>query len=132
VAGQPAVVVAGDRPGEVDEVDEGLEVVAGLVTAGVAEPEDLAGFGVARWVGVADWEGVVDGLGRGERDGLGAGVDVAGTGMDVLGVGCGAATEAGAGRTRMYSAYTARNATVSTMVEVRGRRVSRRRRPGGR
>ena len=33
---------------------------------------------------------------------------------------------AGAGLTRKYSTATARNSTISTMVEVRGRRAARR------
>lgn len=87
-----------------------------------------------------------DGLGVGElRDGRGDGVRVrAGAGLGrALGLGGGAGTTAddglacGAGRTIRYSASTAANSPLSTMVDVRGRPVMphprwRRRCPGRR
>ena len=85
-----------------------------------AEPD-----GVAERGGVAEWLG--SGVRVGLADGTGLDVDGVGTGVGVLlTAGWGAATEAGVGRTRMYSANTARNATVRTMVEVRGRMASSR------
>ena len=86
--------------------------------------------------GVAEPDGVAERLDPGVRVGLadGTGLDVDGvrTGVAVLlTVGWGAATDGGVGRTRMYSANTARNATVRMMVEVRGRMPSSRLRSRG-
>ena len=106
----------GVGPGEPDGDEPGA--VPSPEVSGVAEPD-----------GVAERGDVAERLGSGVRvglsDGTGLGVDGAGTGVGVLlTAGWGAATEAGVGRTRMYSANTARNATVRTMVEVRGRMAS--------
>ena len=101
----------GDGPGEPDS-GEGDEVG---VTDGVGVTE-----------GEAERAGLAERPGCGVRDGLGdavpgAGLDEDGAGLDA-GTGWVAAAGAGvAGLTRMYSAKVARNRTVSTTVEVRGR-----------
>ena len=108
----------GVGPGEPDAGDGDDPGVA--PSPEVSEPD-----GVAERGGVAEWLG--SGVRVGLADGAGLDVDGAGTGVGVLlTVGWGTATEAGVGRTRMYSANTARNATVRTMVEVRGRKASSR------
>lgn len=113
-------------PGEPDAGDgDDPGAVPSPEVSGVAEPD-----------GVAERGGVAEPLVSGVRVGLadGTGLDVDGVGTDfavLLTVGWGAATEAGVGRTRMYNANTARNATVRTMVEVRGRMASSRLRSRG-
>jgi hypothetical protein len=113
----------GDGPGEPDTGDDD--------ELGVAATE-----GVADAVGVAERDGVGERLGRGLRDGLGerAGLEADGVGRGTevwVPVGWSAAVT-GTGRTRMYSASTPRNTTASTMVEVRGRLLTRCLRSGGR
>ena len=86
---------------------------------GVADP-----VGVGDAVGVAEWLGVRDGLADGDRTGLGT--DRTGVGTELEGSGrCCSPADVGTGRTRMYSASTARNRPEMTSVEVRGRPVTR-------
>ncbi|MGH3154289.1 MAG: hypothetical protein ACRDOB_26690 [Streptosporangiaceae bacterium] len=90
------------------------------------------GTGDPSWPGVAEAEADADGeaerVGLGLCDGVRVGLDGVGVGV-VLGLTAGPTTPAGAGtgRTRKYRASTARNSTVSTMVEVRGRLAAGRR-----
>jgi hypothetical protein len=105
----------------------------------------VPGVGVCVWLGVGVPDG--DGLavrvglavreGLGDRDGVGTGEDLTG-GAGVVDVGAGFACRvcctmpADTGRTRMYSASTARNSPIMTRVEVRGRAVTARSRSRGR
>jgi hypothetical protein len=96
---------------------------------GATDPDDAGdpdGVGVADRVDERD--GVGERLGRGLREGRGDGdgvyADAVGLGV-VTGVTTVWAAGAGTGRTRMYSASTARNRPLSTMVEIRGRLPSR-------
>ncbi len=103
----------GDRLGDTDGVPDG------------------GGLSVGEPVGVGDW------VGRGGCDELG---DLVGLGAGPEGLGveeglvAGWTTPAGAGtgRTRMYSASTARNRPLITSVEVRGRPLMRHPRSPGR
>ncbi len=79
-------------------------------------------------LGVAD--GLTDGERVGEGDRVGVGTDRVGVGDtvgDELGVTADGTVAAGTGigRTRMYSASTARNKPEMIRVEVRGRRFTR-------
>ena len=98
--------------------------------AGVANDDPL-GAGEGEPDGVTDGLGVRDGLGDGEDgDGDGGretGDGELGAGLEVPGFPPGWDAPAGAdtGRTRMYSASTARNRPEMTRVEVRGRPLMR-------
>jgi len=124
IHGKTAVGMAG-----LDAVapDQGrLEVGDGPGEPDTGDDDEL---GVAATVGVAERDGVGERLGRGLCDGLGerAGLEADGVGLGTevwVPVGWSAAVT-GTGRTRMYSASTPRNATASTMVEVRGRLLTR-------
>jgi hypothetical protein len=112
------------------------------VGAGPADPDtgDGDGLGVTDADDVADADGVAERdwlgerLGRGRCDSLGDGLGER-TGLGADGVGLGtvagvpagwvAAAGTGVGRTRKYSASTPRKTAVSTMVEVRGRLITR-------
>lgn len=106
---------------------------------GAAEPRDGDGEGAAVAGGLAVRVALgvrpaglgTDRAGPGDR--VGPGADDAGLGV-VAGLTAGGADSAGAaaGRTRMYRASTAANSPLSTIVEVRGRPVTRRSRPAGR
>jgi hypothetical protein len=87
--------------------------------------------------GVADRDGVGDRLGRGVRDGAGERAGLGGANGVLPGAGAGllagcTAAGTGVGRTRTYSASTPRNTAISTMVEVRGRLLTRHLRSRGR
>ena len=72
-------------------------------------------------------DGLTDGDREGDRDGLGpdrVGLGVA-AGVELGTAGCTAAAGTGTGRTRMYSANTARNRPEMMRVEVRGRPLTR-------
>jgi hypothetical protein len=106
-------------------------VGSGLSTVGpvVSDPLGTEDAGaVTERLGVAN--GLTDGerVGEGDRDGVGT--DRVGLGVTVgveLGVaaGCTVAAGTGTGRTRMYSASTARNKPEMIRVEVRGLRLTR-------
>jgi hypothetical protein len=113
-------------------------VGSGLSTVGPVVSDPL---GTADAVGTTEPLGVADGLTDGERDGegdrVGVGRDRVGVGVTVgvwVGVtaGCTVAAGTGIGRTRMYSASTARNKPAMIRVEVRGRRFTRHSRWAGR
>ena len=97
----------------------------------------MPGTGDPTWLGVAEADDVPDGDGEADRLGLELG-DAVRVAVGVV-VGAGAVLElpedwpdpaddgGGGGRTRRYSANTARNSTVSTTVEIRGQLMARRR-----
>jgi hypothetical protein len=93
---------------------------------GTADPTWL---GVTEGDGAADWDGAADRLALGLGDGVRVGVGVAvGAVLELSDDWPDPADDGGGGgRTRRYSANTARNSTVSTMVEIRGHLTSRRR-----
>jgi hypothetical protein len=100
---------------------------SGLSTVGAAVSDPL---GTGEAVGAAEPLGVTDGLTDGERDGEGdrdgVGTDRVGLGVAVgVGLAFGCTDAAGTGRTRMYSASTARNKPEMIRVEVRGRPLTR-------
>ena len=106
-----------------------MGVVPGVgvcVWLGVGVPD---GDGLAVCVGLAEWLGVRDGVGAG--DGLTAGAGVVDVGAGFACRVCWTVL-ADPGRTRMYSASTARNSPMMTKVEVRGRTVMRRSQSRGR
>jgi hypothetical protein len=98
----------------------------------------VPGTGDPTWLGVTEPDGVTDGDDEADRLGLGLGDGVR-VEVGVV-VGAGAVLElpedwpdpaddgGGGGRTRRYSANTARNSTVSTAVEIRGHLMARCRR----
>jgi hypothetical protein len=105
-------------------------VGSGLSTVGpvVSDPLGTADAGaVTEPLGVAD--GLTDRERVGEGDRVGVGVDCVGVGVTVgavdVAAGCTCAAGTGIGRTRMYSASTARNKPEMIRVEVRGRRLTR-------
>lgn len=101
-------------------------------TDGAGDPD-----GVAERDRAGERDGAGERLGRDVRDGTGERAGMRGADDVVLGAGAGllagcTAAGTGVGRTRMYSASTPRNAAISTMVEVRGRLLTRRLRSPGR
>jgi len=88
-----------DDPGEPSEGDGDAPEGPGPETAGVGEPVDVELDGVAEVEGVAERDGELEGVGCGVWDRTG--VEVAGAGREVLGLGWGVVTAAVAGRTRM-------------------------------
>ena len=86
-------------------------------------PSIPPGSGLAETDGVADRDGVAERLGLGLCDGVGVGLCAVGVWVGVLELVAAwpdPEDAVGVGLTWKYSASTARNSAVSTMVEVRG------------